>query len=135
MPTQGGKALQLTHNGGFVPAESPDGRFLYYVKCPPSGCSLWRLPAENGEESQVLESLSLWNSYDVVNEGIYFVPEPKVGTATSIQFLNFATGRTKQVAAVNRMSSGLSVSLDRRWILYSQIIDHGSDLMLVENFQ
>jgi Tol biopolymer transport system component len=87
-----------------------------------------------GEESQILESLSLWNSYDVVDDGIYFVPRPKVGVSTSIQFLNFATRRTKQIAAVKRFSSGLSVSPDRRWVLYSQVNDQGSDLMLVENF-
>jgi len=134
MPAQGGEALQVTRSGGFVPVESPDGRFLYYAKCPPMGCSLWRVPVEGGEETQILGSLSLWNSYDVVDDGIYFVPRPRVGTGTSIQFLNFATGRTKQIAAVKRFSSGLSISPDRRWILYSQSIDHGSDLILVENF-
>ena len=87
-----------------------------------------------GEESQILESLSLWNSYDVADDGIYFAPRPKVGTGTSIQFLNFATTKAKPIALIKGGSSGLSVSPDRRWILYSQTIEKGGDLMLVENF-
>jgi hypothetical protein len=90
---------------------------------------------EGGEESQVLESLSLWVNYAMVDEGIYFIPKPDPGGDLFIQFLNFATGRVKPIAAIKGHSDGLSVSPDRRWILYTQGAHAGSDLMLVENFR
>jgi Tol biopolymer transport system component len=144
VPAQGGEAVPVTRNG-WSPVEAPDGRFLYYVKGPPIGCNLWRVPVEGGEESQVLESLSAWNAFDVVDEGIYFVPTSKLSArasteysnfgGTSIQFLNLATRKVKSIAAIEGGSDGLSVSPDRRWILYTQLVQQGSDLLLVENFK
>ena len=32
----GGQAIRLTHNGGFEPRESPDGRYLFYLDRPPA---------------------------------------------------------------------------------------------------
>ena len=32
IPANGGEAIQLTQDGGFAPLESPDGKFLHYVK-------------------------------------------------------------------------------------------------------
>ncbi len=33
----GSEAIRLTHNGGFEPRESPDGRYLFYLDRPPAG--------------------------------------------------------------------------------------------------
>jgi Tol biopolymer transport system component len=33
----GGQATRITHNGGFEPRESPDGRYLFYLDRPPAG--------------------------------------------------------------------------------------------------
>ncbi len=91
---------------------------------------------EGGEESQVLESLSGELNYVIVDEGIYFNPRTDPGRDSFIQFLNFATGSVKQIAAIKKpVADGLSISPDRRWILYTQFSgQEGSDLMLVENF-
>jgi hypothetical protein len=50
--------------------------------------------------------------------------------------LKFATGAIELIASIEKpVSSGLAVSPDRRWILYSQVEQAGSDLMLVEHFR
>ncbi len=59
--------------------------------------------------------------------------------AYSIRFLNLTDGRAKLIARLLRstiqMEVGLSVSPDSQSILYSQIDDSSSDLMLIENFR
>jgi eukaryotic-like serine/threonine-protein kinase len=129
VPAQGGEALKVTSKG-YGPVESRDGRFLYYTLG--ARVSLWKVPVEGGEESQVLESLSYWNALDVVDDGIYFISRANPGL---IQFLSFATRSVKPIAATKGGFADLSVSPDRRWILYSQIDQKSSDLVLVENFR
>jgi hypothetical protein len=52
------------------------------------------------------------------------------------QFMSFATGKVKTVAPMSGPTAeGLSVSPDGRSLLFSQLDETGSDLMLVENFR
>jgi eukaryotic-like serine/threonine-protein kinase len=135
MPTQGEKAVQVTRKGGFRALESPDRKVLYYAKNDgPTG--LWTVPVEGGEESQVLASVSHGENFDVVDEGIYFIPTPDPTAGYSIQFFSFATRKMTPITKIEKPANlGLSVSPDRKWILYSQIDQQSSDLMLVENFR
>ena len=61
-------------------------------------------------------------------------------TGTALQFYNFATGRVtlfREFSKDTRVDTGdtaLTVSPDGRWILYTQLDQSGSNLMLVENF-
>jgi Tol biopolymer transport system component len=133
IPSNGGEAVQVTRDGGWAPLESPDGKFLYYTKAL-QGTSLWRIPVEGGQASKVLEGLSNYINLAIVDRGAYFVPV-RNGAGDSIQFLNFATNQVRTVASFEKpLSGGLAVSPDRRWILYPQIEQAGSELMLVENF-
>ena len=78
----------------------------------------------------------VWRAFSLVNEGIYFIPEPGTDGKSSIQFLSFATGKVKTVAPISGSpAEGLSVSPDGRSLLFSQVDEAGSDLMLVENFR
>jgi dipeptidyl aminopeptidase/acylaminoacyl peptidase len=136
VPAQGGPAVLVTTKGGWGPIGSPDGKFIYSIGLSADGLSLLRVPAEGGEARQVLDSLSVVESYAVVEDGIYFIPrrDPKPGD--SIQFLNTATGTIQRIASPEKPAGGgLTVSPDRRRILYAQVDQGGSDLMLVENFR
>jgi Tol biopolymer transport system component len=118
--------VQVTRNGGSGAKESPDGKFLYYVK----GGALWRMPVKGGEEMRVVEGAS--SSYAVTNTGIYFIPS---GDA-AIRFLDLTTQAIRTVAVLDRLArTGLTVSPDGRTILFAQVDNYDVDLMLMENFR
>ena len=132
MPADGGEAVQLTRNGALWPVESIDGKFVYYAR----GLHLWKVPVQGGEESEVLKSVWATN-YAIVNRGIYFVAMPDLSQNTSsIKFFSFATGKTTAIGIILGIAGwGLSVSPDEKFLLYTQVDQSGSDLMLVENFR
>jgi eukaryotic-like serine/threonine-protein kinase len=130
VPAQGGEAVLVNPNGVY-PVESPDGKFVYFFKD-----YLWKAPAGGGEASQVFDFPILDSHLAITDEGIYFVPKPQAAARSSIQFFNFATRKVKEIATIDKpVAYGLSVSPDRHWIIYSQLDQRGSDLMLVENFR
>jgi hypothetical protein len=139
IPANGGEAIQVTQDGGFAPVESPDGKFLYYVKAL-QATDLWKVPVEGGQATKVLEGLSTYVNFALVDDGVYFVPVRERGRGSSLRFLSFATNKVKPVASFEKpldvgSLGGVSVSPDREWILYTQIEHAGSELMLVENFR
>jgi Tol biopolymer transport system component len=126
VPAAGGNELQVTKRGGFVAFEAPDGGTLYYMKSGIS--SLWSMPSEGGEERRVVETV---RAFVVAENGVYFKATP-----SSIGFRNFATNETKMIYTTDKLYGlGLSVSEDRRWMLYTHLDHEESDLMLVENFR
>ena len=136
MPAGGGRAVQVTKHGGFAAFESLDGKMLYYAK----GLNmpgLWKVPVEGGEEIPVFEELDagLWGYWDITKDGIYFYDVK----TRAIEFFSFATRMLTKVAVPERgplrFDPGLSVSPDGRWILYAQVDQVSSDIMLVENFR
>jgi len=73
-----------------------------------------------------------------VDRGIYFATEATLGHPL-IEFFNFATGQASEVTRLvkgpHRFAPGLAVSPDGRSLLYSQMDQSGSDIMMVENFR
>ena len=131
VPLAGGEAVQVTRNGGFASSESPDGQWIYYTKGEASDTGLWRMRVAGGEETQVLPSV-VFHNFAVVDDGVYFVAGS--GPDLSLRFLSFAGRLTRTVVPLKGGYVGLSVSPDRRWILYTERNPAGSDLALVENF-
>jgi hypothetical protein len=68
-------------------------------------------------------------------KGIYFI---HWGPKSSIEFFDFAPERVTRKIPLDKqpvMWGGLSLSADENWLMYSQLKETGSDLMLVEGFQ
>jgi Tol biopolymer transport system component len=136
MPAEGGEAVQVTREGGFEGFESPDGKFFYYAKgrgIP----GIWRIPVAGGEETPVLKGhqAGLQRAWTVVNEGIYFAAA-EIHSQPTIEFLSFSTGQLTRIATLDKpLNKGLSVSPDRRWLIYAQIDRTAQDIMLMENFR
>jgi Tol biopolymer transport system component len=135
-PVQGGTALQLTKHGGISPVESFDGSYLFYSKYEHSG--IWRMPLQGGgEESEVLHDVEPWGwpNWALSPEGIYFLKFGKF-PHSELAFLDFASGRTHVVWPLQKKTGwGLSLSADRKSIVYIQDQFAESNLMLVRNFR
>jgi Tol biopolymer transport system component len=138
-PAEGGESVQVTKKGGFAAFESPDGKSLYYAKgifAP----GIWRVEVTGGEETPVLDQpkAGYWGYWAVVDGGIYFV-NTELRSHPTINFFSFATGRVRQIAAMEKEAaitvSGLAISPDGRWMLYTQVDRDESNIMLVENFR
>ncbi|HSB14935.1 MAG TPA: hypothetical protein VLE22_10785, partial [Bryobacteraceae bacterium] len=138
MPASGGKAVQVTQNanGADLPHESPDGKFVYYSKGWPFPQSVWRVPAEGGEKTKVLDAVHPYGLWTVGKEGIYFFTVPDKKRHSDLSIYEFATGKTRKILTIERrVATFIAVSPDGRTILYPQVDEAGSDLMLVENFR
>jgi Tol biopolymer transport system component len=138
LPVNGGPPVQLTKKGGSRPVESPDHQTVYYLN--EGETSVWRIPVGGGEETFVLKPV-LWHAFAVVDNGIYYIaPSPNSRQSALLQFYSLANGKTSTLATVRTQAfhagdSGLAVSPGEKWILYTQLDQVNSDLMVIENFQ
>ena len=137
MPASGGKAVQITRDtGADLPHESPDGKFVYYSKGYPFPQSVWRVPVEGGEAVKVLDAVHSNALWTVGRDGIYFFTKPDAKGHSDLSICEFATGNTRKILTIEQPVDFLfDVSPDGRTILYTQVDESGSDLMLVENFR
>jgi hypothetical protein len=94
------------------------------------------MPVAGGEEIEVLDSVHPAASWTVREAGIYFFTTPDKLGHTDISIYEFATRKVRKILTVDRPVAGvLEVSPDGRTILYPQLDEFGSNLMLVENFR
>jgi eukaryotic-like serine/threonine-protein kinase len=136
-PSQGGDAVQVTKGSGFEAFESPDGKLLLYTKYQEPG--IWSVPVEGGEEARVVEK-GAQGTWAVAQDGICFI-NWKDALHPLMQFFDFRDRHTQTLYEFPRRTnfdignSLISVSPDERWILYTQLDQAGSNLVLVENFR
>ncbi len=133
-----GSAEQVTRNGGFAAFEAPDGKFLYYAKGR-SVPGLWRRPLRGAAvEEQVLDRLraGFWGYWGLAPDGIYFLEEMPDVQKRLIYFLGYGARVPKEVAGIEKRpmvgDSAFAVSPDGRSILYTQIDQSGSDIMVAD---
>jgi Tol biopolymer transport system component len=131
----GERPIQITQQGGFSSMESPDGQFLYFTKQQTNG--LWRVPTAGGEEILVLDRVraQLPGYWQVVSDGIFYVDVDE-GT---ISFYSFAQQQSTPIVAMGGGADpwfgGLTVSPDRKSIVFSRHEYSSAEIMLVENFR
>ena len=135
----GKQTVQVTKDGGFDPFASPDGQWIYFTKDRGSA-AIWRIPVKGGTETLVLDfqQKNYSRMWTVTDDGIYFVI-PDAQGRTLINHFDFATQTTKPVAQLNELLrkgvSGLSVSVDKKFLLLPLIAQRSSDLMMIENYR
>ena len=136
-PASGGEAVKLSKDvDGISARESFDGETIYFASHDErSTLKKVALPGQPGMESDVdgLPRLSNSGLWTLSAAGIYFVPadEPR-----SLRYFDFASKQIRPIFEVDKdFSSGLSVSPDGRWILYSLVGDESSDIMIVDHFR
>jgi Tol biopolymer transport system component len=134
MASAGGDAVQITRNGGWSPQESPDGKFIFYSRSRAMNTALLKTSADGGEEAKVLDSVSE-RQWVVAADGVWFMQTSRDAQSGRLRFFNFATGKVSDIAETpKRTLNGMAISPDGRTILYTQMDNTGTELMLVENF-
>jgi Tol biopolymer transport system component len=136
----GGSPMRVTHNVGFQPQESPDGRYLYYLDGYPGGVTmdarLMRLPLAGGQEESVLEQLRpfLWS---VTDTGIVFVT--KESDFDAIDMYRFSDRRISRLGRLGFRIPGfythMTTSRDGRWAVATNLVRFDADLMRIDNFR
>ena len=136
-PASGGDAVLLAKDINAInPRESLDGKTVYFASDHDrSTLKKVALPAQPDTESKVdgmprISEAELWT---ISRGGIYFVP---ADAPRSLRYFDFATRQVRPIFEVDKdFSTGLSVSPDGRWILYSLVGHQSSDIMIVDHFQ
>jgi Tol biopolymer transport system component/DNA-binding winged helix-turn-helix (wHTH) protein len=135
-PASGGDAIALSRDtDGVSPQESFDGKTVYFASSVSKSVlrkvSLLAFPGTVSEVDglpRVIQT-GLWA---LSPGGIYFVPAE---APRSLRYFDFGTKQLRPIFDLDKyFGSGLSVSPDGRWILYSQVSDVNSDIMLVDHF-
>jgi Tol biopolymer transport system component/DNA-binding winged helix-turn-helix (wHTH) protein len=131
----GGNAVAL---GGEFDATAPQESFdesLLYFAVRPANTTLSTISLTGDFQISPVEGLPpifRANLYTVVQGGIYFVPADAPRT---LRYFDFASRKVSDVFHLRKdFAQGLSVSPDGRWLLYSQVDDENSDIMLVDHF-
>jgi Tol biopolymer transport system component len=133
VPFAGGEAVEVTTNGGTAAIESADGKTVFYVKEPSS--PLFAQPLSGGPERQVLPWVVL-KSFVSVEDGIYYIGARGDDRKYPLEFFEFSSNTSRLLTRINDfVVQGLSVSPDRKTILFSKSVSNGSNLMMIENFQ
>jgi Tol biopolymer transport system component/DNA-binding winged helix-turn-helix (wHTH) protein len=132
-PASGGDATRLSNDiHGYDPQESFDGKTVYFSSFKVGYSSLKRvaLSGQPGKESEVDAPLRVLN-WTMTPNGIYFVPAE---APRSVRYFDLTSQRVRPIfEGERRFDTGLSVSRDGRWILYSPGKLTG-DIMLVNDF-
>jgi integrase len=88
-----------------------------------------------GPERQVPNYVAV-RAFEVSEDGIYYIGRPQPDRQHPIQFYKFSTNTSSLLTKVGGpLQQGLSVSPDRKTILFSKNASIGADLMLIENFR
>ncbi len=134
VPSAGGHVEQVTENGGSFALESTDGKTLFYTRGP-YGTPLFARPVNGGPERKVLDYTGRCRDFVVFEDGIYYCGQ-REREQTPLLFHQFSSGASRLVTTVDGfLVNGLTVSPDRKSILFARSGVNGADLMLIENFR
>ena len=127
--------MQVTKAGGWYAQESFDGQTLYYEKADAASSEVWSVSANGGPETPLIAGVGT-RAWTPVNNGIYFFDAAFNGVAGqtgNLRFFSFPTQKARLVGRAGKpVISGITVSPDGRSLLFSQVDNNGSNLMLAE---
>ena len=143
-PWRGQEVVQVTHGGGYMSSESPDGKWLYFSKSDVESIFRQRV-SQLGSQSISEPELVVGPPYRVQTEGwalarneVVFIDRATGDQPPVIRGFNLKTKAVRSILSLHelfadRSDIGLSISPDEKWILYSELDRSGSNIMLAEN--
>jgi eukaryotic-like serine/threonine-protein kinase len=141
VPAAGGRAVRAITSEAFTARESPDGLDLYF---PTASGGMWRRPVAGGVETRVIQDFEwpLPGYWALFEDGIYYVVRETLLDHTVVnrlKFFDFRQHRTVNLGlltgAIDDWVGGLTVSPDRKTLLYSHRTYQSSEVVLVEHFR
>ena len=141
IPIGGGDALRLFE--GASPKVAPDGLKIYYGKLNHPGLfarSLVGDPADNPEDRLVDDYIAPGDDLTIFPDGIYYTSHEKgtpAGQFHRIRFYSFLRRAAVDVLEIASVSGpgivpGITVSADRRSLIYTGLSHRGGDLVLID---
>jgi Tol biopolymer transport system component/DNA-binding winged helix-turn-helix (wHTH) protein len=136
-PAGGGDATLLVESMDLTnEIESSDGKLLYFPGYLGETSMMmlaldgaWATPQQVPQVAKIFDQ----SQWALVPEGIYFTPQHH---PRSICFYDLATKHTREIFKADKdLAEGMSVSPDGRYLLYSQLDENNSSIMLVNNFR
>ena len=135
-PSNGGHAMQIAGPGAILPLESPDGQYVYFAR----NSKLWRVRTDGSMEETVAgmpEILFLGDEWFPAEAGIYFLSHPN--GKSIVNLFDPQTRQVRPIFALEKPAPGwigsMPVSRDGKFMLYPQVDQASSDLMLIENWR
>jgi WD40 repeat protein len=138
VPAGGGPAVQFTQEGGFAPKVSDDDKaHIYYFQSRAEG-RLRRIPVDGGPEEEVFPAI-IDRSWVVTGGGVYFFRRQESGVQRGeLLFFDFRSKQLRNTGFVTarRMGySGMTLAPDGKRLVYPQLDELGSDIVLVDHFR
>jgi Tol biopolymer transport system component/DNA-binding winged helix-turn-helix (wHTH) protein len=134
IPVGGGTPVRVTANGGFESVESADGAWLYYSK--DSG-GIWRAQPNASNEEKVFSGFA--SRFWTVAGGSLFYLDLGAKPRATFTELDLESHQVTRLGLLEGKvawgASGLSISPDRRWLLYAETDRLVSQINLAENFR
>jgi dipeptidyl aminopeptidase/acylaminoacyl peptidase len=136
VPSSGGHAVQIAKRGASFPLESPDGEYVYFAR----DSRLSRVRTDGSREEQVAgmpQFLYLGDEWFPTEAGIYFLSHPN--NKTVVNLFNLQTQQVRPIYTMEKPTpvwiGGMPVSKDGKFMLFPQVDQSSSDLMMVENWE
>jgi len=137
VPSGGGTPEQVTRGGGFAARESPDGKWLYYARGR-SVAGLWRIHPDGTDEQEVLDRLKpgFWAYWALTQRGIYFADRDTARGTYALYLLPESRLEPQRIAFFDHpivlADQGMTASPDGKTLLFAQIDQSGSDILMVD---
>ena len=131
----GGHAVPITQGEASLPVESPDGQLVYFVR----QYKLWSVRTDGTAERQVedMPPSMYGDAWTPFRSGIYFMGYANGKSA--IEYLDLETRKVRLLYLMEKdrpdWIGGLPVSGDGKWLLFPQVDEQSSDLMMIENWR
>jgi hypothetical protein len=133
---EGGHAVMLVPFEATYPLESPDGQSLYFVR----NRYLWQASADGSALHHVdgmPRLMPLGEKWALSGNGIYFLAD-QMGKS-ELDFFDLGSRSINRVLMLEKSPPAwmgeMAVSGDGNWLLYSQLDEQSSNLMMIENWR
>ena len=146
IPARGGRQQQVTFDEAHKGVETADGKHLVYQRAPDrAGSPLLLVPLAGGSSRQLVTCVY---GFSVGSEGVYYYPcRPNgapvplaVDRSLDVRLIDPGTGHDQLIATLpdvdyGGMFFGPRFAPDGKTIVYGKLVNHGEDLMMIENFR